>query len=52
MFTKARIYYIIIIEMISNLEFTIYYENSREDVSARRNARHTGARWGDMKLNN
>jgi hypothetical protein len=41
MFTKARIYYIIIIVIITNLEFIIYYENGRENVLVRRNARHT-----------
>jgi hypothetical protein len=40
-----------IIIMTTNLEFIIYYENGRENILARRNARHTTARWGDMKLN-
>jgi hypothetical protein len=40
----------IIIIMITNLEFIIYYENGREDISAKRNARHTRDTMGRHEI--
>jgi hypothetical protein len=50
MFTKARIYYIIILVMITNLEFLIYYEKDRDDMSARTNAMHTRNTMGQHEI--